>query len=66
MAAENSVYDGARQATLVVSAGLEGDGPEDDLVVHRRKRRSGERAHPEDPLPPSNNASVSIAIFVRS
>jgi hypothetical protein len=42
------------QGTPVVIAGLEGDGTDDDLVVHRRKRRSGEQPHPEDPLSPSN------------
>ena len=57
------VYAAEQQGTLVVSAGLEGHGPDDDLVVHRRKRRSGERAHPEDPLSPSN-ASIEIAIVV--
>jgi hypothetical protein len=42
------------QGTPAVIAGLEGDGTDDDLVVHRRKRRSGEQPHPEDPLSPSN------------
>jgi hypothetical protein len=63
VAAEIRLCRQATRGTLVVSAGLEGDGPDDDLVVHRRKRRSGERAHPEDPLSPSN-ASIAIAIVV--
>lgn len=35
---------------VVSSPGFEGDGPEDDLMVQRCKRRSDERTDPEDPL----------------